>query len=169
LAAIGNVAMEKLRRNRYPVDAPGYPQQSAEPAVMTERRTIAAVSVALVRGETVLLVKRALEPSRGLYAFPGGRVEAGETSEEAARRELLEETGMVAAALSPLREYLIDTRVDGEEITYRLEVFTGQAASGEPACASDAEEACFYSLAEMEKLPLTDSILDVSRELIGDK
>jgi ADP-ribose pyrophosphatase YjhB (NUDIX family) len=135
---------------------------------MSEKRTIAAVSVALVRGDAVLLVKRGLEPSRGLYAFPGGRVEAGETSEEAARRELLEETGMMAAALTPLREYLIDALVDGEEITYRLEVFTGKAAGGEPACASDAEEACFYTLAEMEELPLTDSILDVSRELLGD-
>lgn len=134
---------------------------------MTQRRTISAVSVALVRGDTVLLVKRALEPSRGLYAFPGGRVEAGETSEEAARRELLEETGMSAAQLSPLREYLIDASVDGEEITYRLEVFTGKWAGGEPACASDAEEACFYTIAEMEKLPLTDSILDISRELVG--
>ena len=134
---------------------------------MTQRRTISAVSVALVRGDTVLLVKRALEPSRGLYAFPGGRVEAGETSEEAARRELLEETGMSAAQLSPLREYLIDASVDGEEITYRLEVFTGKWAGGEPTCASDAEEACFYTIAEMEKLPLTDSILDISRELVG--
>jgi 8-oxo-dGTP diphosphatase len=159
--------MKKPRRNRYPMDAPTFPQQSAEPADMTEKRTIAAVSVALVRGEAVLLVKRALEPSRGLYAFPGGRVEAGETSEEAARRELLEETGMTAAALTPLREYLIDALVDGEEIAYRLEVFTGKAAGGEPACASDAEEACFYTLAEMEKLALTDSILDVSRELLG--
>lgn len=134
---------------------------------MIERRTIAAVSVALVRGETVLLVKRALEPSRGLYAFPGGRVEPGETSEDAARRELLEETGMTAVVLSPLREYLIDTQVDGEEITYRLEVFTGEAASGEPACASDAEEACFHALAEIENLPLADSILDISRELLA--
>jgi 8-oxo-dGTP diphosphatase len=133
---------------------------------MTERRTISAVSVALVRDDKVLLVKRGLEPSRGLYAFPGGRVEAGETSEEAARRELLEETGMTAAALSPLREYLIDAEVGGEEITYRLEVFTGKWAGGEPACASDADEACFYTPAEMEKLPLTDSILDVSLELI---
>lgn len=134
---------------------------------MTERRTISAVSVALVRDDTVLLVKRALEPSRGLYAFPGGRVESGETSEAAARRELLEETGMTAANLSPLREYLIDASVDGEEITYRLEVFTGKWVGGEPACASDAEEACFYTLEEMEKLPLTDSILDISRELVG--
>ena len=73
---------------------------------------------------------------------------------------------MSAAQLSPLREYLIDASVDGEEITYRLEVFTGKWAGGEPTCASDAEEACFYTIAEMEKLPLTDSILDISRELV---
>ena len=68
----------------------------------TEKPTLPAVSVAMRRHDRMLLVKRGRAPSRGLYAFPGGRVEAGETLEAAARRELLEETGLEAGELSPL-------------------------------------------------------------------
>lgn len=53
---------------------------------MTRRQTIPSVSVAVVRGDTVLLVKRAKPPSRGVYAFPGGKVETNETLEAAANR-----------------------------------------------------------------------------------
>ncbi|WP_298900115.1 NUDIX domain-containing protein, partial [uncultured Mesorhizobium sp.] len=67
------------------------------------RKIIPAVSVAVVRGDMVLLVKRARQPSRGLYAYPGGKVEAGETLEQAARRELLEETRLLATDYRPLR------------------------------------------------------------------
>ncbi|TIU41972.1 MAG: NUDIX domain-containing protein, partial [Mesorhizobium sp.] len=45
------------------------------------RKTLPAVSVAVVRADTLLLVKRARQPSQGLYAFPGGKVEPGETLE----------------------------------------------------------------------------------------
>ncbi|MBA3449237.1 MAG: NUDIX domain-containing protein [Pseudaminobacter sp.] len=134
---------------------------------MTSARTIDAVSVAIRRGDALLLVKRGLEPSRGLHAFPGGRVEPGESNEEAARRELLEETGMIVGELSPLRNYEIDATVDGKPVIYRLLVFIGQDAGGEPAGASDAEEAGFYSLAEMQMLPMTTSVLEVAHELLG--
>ena len=69
---------------------------------MPRNRLIHAVSVAVVRGNRLLLVKRGREPSRGLHAFPGGRVEPGETNEEAARRELFEETGLRAENLAPI-------------------------------------------------------------------
>jgi 8-oxo-dGTP diphosphatase len=42
----------------------------------------------------VLLVKRSIRPYRGYWCLPGGRVEFGETVEEAVHREVKEETGL---------------------------------------------------------------------------
>ena len=44
--------------------------------------------------DTALFCKRAKEPYKGLYNFVGGKVELGETNEEAAYRELFEEIGI---------------------------------------------------------------------------
>lgn len=55
----------------------------------------AAISVVIQDG-AVLLVRRANPPDAGRWAFPGGKIEPGETIHQAAVRELYEETGLDA-------------------------------------------------------------------------
>lgn len=55
---------------------------------------LAADCIVFDRRGRLLLIKRAHEPFKGAYALPGGFVEIGETVEQAALRELKEETGI---------------------------------------------------------------------------
>lgn len=128
---------------------------------------IDAVSVALLVGDRVLLVRRGQPPSQGQYAFPGGRVEEGETDEAAARRELMEETGIDAGALSPLREVMLHSERDGRPVRYRLRVFLGRAEVASPRAASDAAEAALFGLDQIERLPMTGSTLEIVRDLLA--
>ncbi len=127
-----------------------------------------AVSVALVRGDRILLVRRARAPALGYYAFPGGRVEPGETLEAAAARELMEETGLAAGSLVPVR--LVDIPAEGGGTAFSLQVFAGRHGGGEPVAADDAAEARFFTLAELEHLPLVPDIVEIATGLIeGEK
>ena len=55
---------------------------------------LVGVGALVADDSTVLLVKRRHEPARGLWSIPGGLIELGETAEAAARREVMEETGI---------------------------------------------------------------------------
>jgi 8-oxo-dGTP diphosphatase len=53
----------------------------------------------------LLLIRRRNPPFQGQYALPGGFVDYGETTEQAVARELHEETGLHAVALSLVGVY----------------------------------------------------------------
>lgn len=57
-------------------------------------RPIVGIGVAVLRPAAVLLVRRGTPPHVGAWSLPGGGQELGETAEQAARRELAEETGL---------------------------------------------------------------------------
>lgn len=122
---------------------------------------VPGVSVAILDRSRFLLVKRGREPSKGLYAFPGGRVHEGETDEEAVRRELIEETGLTVESVVPLQQFLLPPSASGP--AFRLLVFRGFRTSGEMRAGDDAAEVGWFGLEEMERLPIIPSVLDTAR------
>ena len=79
------------------------------------------VGAIVVHEGRILLVKRAAEPGRGLWAIPGGRLKLGETLKECARREILEETGVPSLVLEA---DMCDTRAFAEsQLTTRIQAF----------------------------------------------
>ncbi len=97
----------------------------------------------------LLLIQRKHEPFQGLWAVPGGFVDMDETLEEAARRELQEETGLQNIALKQLRAYSAPDR-DPRHRTISI-AFTGMLPDDQPIRAGDdAQKARWFSL---HKLP----------------
>lgn len=82
-----------------------------------------AASVALLRRDDVLLIQRNRPPSEGLWTLPGGRLEAAETAEACAIREVREELGLAVFGLKPLRRL--------RHGAYELQVFGTQIFEGE--------------------------------------
>jgi len=78
-------------KNQNSLQKNGYPNQP-----------VVAVGAIVFRNNRVLLVRRGQPPSQDLWAIPGGRVELGETLQEAAEREIIEETGITIQALDPV-------------------------------------------------------------------
>jgi mutator protein MutT len=114
-------------------------------------RPIAAVLAVVVRGEEIILVRRANPPDVGRWGFPGGKIEFGEPIEQAAVRELYEETHVVARALETF------TAVDAIEIGtdsvvahhYVLVAVLCQWVSGDPLASDDALEARWFNIHEL--------------------
>jgi ADP-ribose pyrophosphatase YjhB (NUDIX family) len=110
--------------------------------------------------DEVLLIKRAAEPARGLWSFPGGLCRSGETLRQACRREVLEETGLEAELvdLAKVVERIITDDTGRVEYHFVIVDFWGRASGGEPRAASDAEAARWVPLAEIGQLQTTRGV-----------
>lgn len=107
------------------------------------------VGVLVLREGKVLLGRRTSVHGRGTWSPPGGKADPGETPEETARRELVEESGLVAAVPRVVAETL-DTFPDGR--TWRTRWVLMEWVSGEPE-ALEPDEVDSWSWYEWDRLP----------------
>ena len=63
---------------------------------MVQEKPVLGASACVWKDGKVLVAKRGKAPNFGLWSLPGGHVELGETLQQAAARELHEETGVEA-------------------------------------------------------------------------
>jgi ADP-ribose pyrophosphatase YjhB (NUDIX family) len=110
------------------------------------RTPAAGACAAVLRGHEVLLVRRGIEPFRGHWGFPGGFQEYGESPEEAALREVREETGLEVRLL---RVFDVCYTRDDPRKRANLVVFLAEPVAGELRAADDALEARFFPLAAL--------------------
>lgn len=120
------------------------------------------------RGDRFLLVRRAREPNKGRWGFPGGVQELGETVVDGARRELAEETGLLAGdgrAITTLDA--IDRDESGRvRYHYTLIVVLMRDVTGEPVAGDDAAEVGWYGLADLGTLPAIAAVGPLMRQLL---
>jgi 8-oxo-dGTP diphosphatase len=97
----------------------------------------------------VLLIQRQKPPFEGQWAIPGGFVEPHEPLEQAARRELSEETGIEAVDLEQLHTFGApgrDPRGWTISVTYLALLSEEQALAWQPRAGSDARAVGWFDL-----------------------
>lgn len=98
----------------------------------------------------VLLIKRLNDPFKNCWAFPGGFVEENETLEEAASRELYEETGIKAIHQFEINAFSAIDR-DPRERVITVAYFS-VAQNTKPVASDDAQDAQWFSIHNLPSL-----------------
>ena len=112
-----------------------------------------AAGILVVKGDRVLLLERAHAPRRGFLDVPGGFMEAGETIEGAARRELREETGLTLGRVESLGFHWDTYFIRGfGRFPVMNFYFAGHWRRGDPVAADDAASAAWVPLASLAGL-----------------
>jgi 8-oxo-dGTP diphosphatase len=124
-------------------------------------RPLVGVGVVLVEDGRILLVERGHEPSKGLWAVPGGKVDLGETLRDAGAREVAEETG--------LEVEIGEVIWVGEHISEHGHIvlidFLGSVVGGELTAGDDAERAEWVPLRRAGDYPLTPTMYELIETL----
>ncbi len=132
-------------------------------------RPFVGASIAVIRGDRVLLAARANEPMRGVWTLPGGLVEAGESLAEAALRELSEEVGEavglpteVVGVLAPT-EIIVRDEAGRARHHYVVHPHAALWHGGEPVAGPEALDTRWATLAEVADLPTTPGLIETLR------
>ena len=100
----------------------------------------------------ILLIQRKDSPFKDMWALPGGFMEMEESLEEAARRELLEETGIHAGELIRFDTYDTPGRDPRGRTITQVFVMIWKKEMGRPEAGSDAADLRWFGLTELPDL-----------------
>ncbi len=121
-----------------------------------------------VRDGRIALVRRAVEPAVGLWTWPCGYVEIDETVEEAARRETLEESGLVVGLGDLLGAYSYPVPAGGSFTPTNglvILAWATQTLEGELVAGDDAAEAAWF---RPDEIPWDALAFESSRRALED-
>ncbi|MDT0690078.1 NUDIX hydrolase [Salegentibacter sp. F188] len=113
-----------------------------------------------------LLIKRKNDPFKNQWALPGGFIEEGEDLEEAAKRELLEETGLKIESMEQIRAFGKpgrDPRGRMISIAFLSRIFSEETLKP----GDDAKEAAWFDIDNLPELAFDhEEIIAAARRLL---
>jgi 8-oxo-dGTP diphosphatase len=128
---------------------------------MAKRIEVVAAVILSSCGEKLFIAKRASQAHQGgLWEFPGGKKEQGETAEQALTRELQEEIGIVIDNPTPL----IKLEHDYGDKLIQLDVYTVMTFAGEPHGA-EGQETQWIQLAEIDQYAFPEANMAIIQAL----
>lgn len=132
-------------------------------------RPLVGVGAVVFRGDRVLLVKRGRAPRQGVWTFPGGLMEIGETVFQAAQRELQEETGITATPVDTVTVYEVIERDEEDRVRYHyvvLEVLL-LYEGGSPRPGDDAEDVRWFPLDALDDPAVGPGVKEVVEKALA--
>jgi ADP-ribose pyrophosphatase len=113
-----------------------------------------------------LLVLRAKPPAENHWTIPGGSVELGETLQEAAEREIWEETGLTIQAGEPVYTFDVIERDPKGAILFHYVIvdLVADYVSGELRPGDDAIDVCWASFRDVKSLKVSDATRKLLKE-----
>jgi 8-oxo-dGTP diphosphatase len=124
---------------------------------------VVGVGAVVMKDGKILLVKRGVDPNKGLWAIPGGSLKLGETLQEGAEREIMEETGITIRAKEPVYSFDFFERDGDGRIRFHYVIVDMMAdyIGGEVQGADDALEARWVSQDELKYLEVSRNTLKI--------
>lgn len=120
--------------------------------------------VAILRDQRLLLIRRARPPEAGCWSLPGGKIDLWERTEDAARREIVEELGISLGPVGLL--CVVDLIIPDEQAHWVSPVFLATEFEGEPSLLEPEKHTGlgWFGLDDMPS-PLASSAREAARAL----
>ena len=123
-------------------------------------KTVQVVAAVIFQGDTIYATQRGYGPWRDYWEFPGGKIEPGETPEQALVREIREELDVGVTVLAPLAQ----VEYDYPDFHLSMQCFRCRIDEGEPTL-KEHEAARWLPLDDLRQVKWLPADLEILPEI----